>query len=120
MCTRCCAFYSAIRHNSEISSKNFDLRQEKGYFTGDHVQEVLNGAMPDIGLSIDRRNVFGYSVYGDDLTLNNTNGYFARNEDGTAYLPGQYNMATQGLGLHSYGECNTITQAVDLLTAGPI
>lgn len=149
----------------------FDLRQDKGYFTGDHVQEVLNGAMPgipvsilnfhdqpqhgvdrnymshtelrnslmshqtyrnyvnlmeaeiaalqDIGLSIDRRNFFGYSVYGDDATLNNTNGYFARNADGTAYLPGQYNMATQGLGLHIYGERNLIRQAADLLTAGP-
>lgn len=149
----------------------FDLREDKGYFTGDHVQEVLNGAMPgipvsilnfhdapqygvdpdymshtelrnslmshqtyrnyvnlmeaeiaalqDIGLSIDRRNFFGYSVYGDGVTLNNTNGYFARNETGTAYLPGQYNVATQGLGLHIYGERNLITQAADLLTAGP-
>lgn len=149
----------------------FDLRADKGYFTGDHVQEALNGAMPgipvsilklhdapqygvdpdymshtelrnslmshqtyrnyvslmeaemaalqDVGLTIDRRNFFGYSVYGNDVTLNNTNGYFARNENGTAYLPGQYNMATQGLGLHIYGERNTITQTADLLTAGP-
>lgn len=149
----------------------FDLRQDNGYFTGDHVQEVLNGgmrgipvsilnfhddprygvdrnymshtelrnslmshqtyrnyvnlmeaeiaALQDIGLTIDRRNFFGYSVYGDDVTLNSTNGYFARNEDGTAYLPDQYNMATQGLGLHIYGARNTITQSADLLTAGP-
>lgn len=149
----------------------FDLRQDNGYFTGSHVQEVLNGAMPgipvsilnyhdkpqygvdrnymshtelrnslmshqtyrnyvnlmeaeiaalqDIGLNIDRRNFFGYSVYGNDITLTNTQGYFARNQAGTAYLPGQYNRATQGLGLHIYGERNTITQAADLLSAGP-
>ncbi|HUG56876.1 MAG TPA: autotransporter domain-containing protein, partial [Candidimonas sp.] len=149
----------------------FDLRKDKGYFTSKHVQEVLNGGMPgipvsilrfhdypafgvdmdymghselrnsvmshqsyrnytnfmeaeiaalqDLGLTIDRRNFFGYSVYGNDVTLTNTNGFFARNAGGTAYLPGQYNQATQGLGLHIYGERNTLTQAADLLSAGP-
>ncbi|WP_454003497.1 autotransporter outer membrane beta-barrel domain-containing protein [Alcaligenes sp. Marseille-Q7550] len=157
--------------NNPYDPNAFDLRKDQGYFTGQHVQEVLDGAMPgvpvsilinhnapqagvdtnylsnielrngltshqdyrnyttfmeaeiavlqDLGLDIDRRNFFGYSVYGNDVTLTNNNGFFARNAEGTAYLPGQYNQATQGLGLHIYGERNTITQAADLLSAGP-
>ncbi|MCX5465729.1 autotransporter outer membrane beta-barrel domain-containing protein [Alcaligenes parafaecalis] len=157
--------------STSYDPRAFDLRQDKGYFTGNNVQAVLNGAMPglpvsilrfheaprygvdtdymahielrnslmshqtyrnyvnlmeaeiaalqDIGLNIDRRNFFGYSVYNNGITLNNTNGYFARNKDKTGYLPGQYNTATQGLGLHIYGERNTIIQSADLLSAGP-
>ncbi|WP_394062995.1 autotransporter domain-containing protein [Alcaligenes sp. WGS1538] len=157
--------------NNPYDPDAFDLRKDQGYFTGSHVLDALDGAMPgipvsildnhddpqagvdtdymshselrnslmshqpyrnytgfmeaeiaalqDMGLHIDRKNFFGYSVYGNDVTLTNTRGFFARNANGTAYLPGQYNQATQGLGLHIYGERNTITQAADLLSAGP-
>lgn len=157
--------------NNAYDPDAFDLRKDQGYFTGQHVQEVMDGAMPgipvrilgyvgqqpfgvdtdymghselrnslmshqsyrnytnmmeaelaslqDMGLQIDRRNFYGYSVYGDGLTLTSKNGFFARNSEGTAYLPGQYNQATQGVGLHIYGERNTLTQAADLLSAGP-
>lgn len=157
--------------NVPYDSQAFDLRQDKGYFTGVHVNEVLNGAMPgipvspmkldpqtlrpiidgdymshselrnslnshqnfrnytnlmeaeiaalqDMGLQIDRRNFFGYSVYGNDLKVTNTHGFFARNAEGTDYLPGTYNQSYQGLGLHIYGERNTVTQKADLLSAG--
>ena len=156
---------------TSYSPEAFDLRQNKGYFTGEHVQEVLNGGLPgipvsiyinvpsdgnekiddnymshselrnslmshqnfrnyttlmeaeiasmqDMGLQIDRRNFFGYSVYGDGLSLINKNGFFDRNADGADYLPGTYNKSYQGLGLHIYGERNTITQQTDILSAG--
>lgn len=145
----------------------FDLRQDKGYFAGRHVDEVLKGVMPgvpvrilseagpfvdnnfmshleltnslmshqpyrnyttfmeaelavmqDLGYSIDRRNFYGHSVYGDGQTLFNRHGYFKRNPQGTAYLPGQYNTATLGMGLHIYGNGNTVYQQADLLTVG--
>lgn len=144
----------------------FDLRNDQGYFTGEHVAEVLDGGMKgipirmhyapgqvnpsilshaelrnsmlshqsyrnytalmeaelammqDLGYQIDRRNYYGYSVYGDNQVIQNNNGYFARNAAKTAYIPGEFNTATLGTGLHIYGSNNEIRQTADLLTAG--
>jgi subtilase-type serine protease len=152
--------------NNPDDPKGFNLYKDQGYFAGEHVNEVLAGAMPgvpikmnlsdgfpdsdilshlelknsmmshqdyrnyttfmeaefavlqDLGYRIDRRNFFGFSVYGDGQTLVNRNGYFARNPEGSAYLPGQYNTATLGLGLHLYGSHNQLSQQADLLTRG--
>lgn len=157
LCTGC---------KNDYSSNAFDVRKDQGYFTGDHVTEVLAGAMPgipvkildveggvdedymshielknslmshqnyrnyttfmeaelavlqDLGYQIDRRNAFGYSIYGNGQTLYNQNGYFKRNETGTAYLAGAYNETPLGVGLHVYGSDNLIFQQADLLTQG--
>lgn len=74
--------------------------------------------MQDLGYNIDRRNFFGFSVYNDGLTITNDNGYFARNEAGTAYLEGQANKQDWGVGLHVYGQKNTITQTGKIMADG--
>ncbi|OTA15041.1 hypothetical protein Xvie_01687 [Xenorhabdus vietnamensis] len=54
--------------------------------------EAELAAMQDMGYQIDWRNFFGFSVYGNGQTLINRHGYFLRNSQGNAYVPGKYNM----------------------------
>lgn len=108
---------------------------ERGSFEGSHLQttgmmshrsysnytsfmEAELAVMQDLGYKIDRKAYFGKSVYGNNLTLTNTNGYFARNSEGTAYLTDTYSAVPLGIGLHIYGSGNTVTQAGNILTRG--
>lgn len=94
------------------------MMSHRSYSNYTTFMEVELAAMQDIGYRLDRRAYYGKSIYADSQTITNTQGYSARNADGTAYLAGEYSTVPLGVGLHIYGSDNTVTQAADILTNG--
>lgn len=104
-----------IAELSHIELQN-SLLSHQYYRNWNTLMEAEIAVMQDLGLSIDRRAWYGYSIYGSGMTLINNNPYYAR-ENGQ-YLEGQPSTMPWGIGLHVYGSDNNITQQADLLADG--
>lgn len=113
-------YYDELPLAPELSHLEMDrgLMSHQQYRSYTTFMEAELAVLQDIGYTIDRRNFFGYSVYGNDSTIDNYNGYFLRDEKGEKYITGKYNTASYGVGLHVYGSRNNIVQKADLLTSG--
>lgn len=104
----------------ELSHLEMDrgIMSHQSYRNYTTFMEAELAVLQDMGYDIDRRNFYGLSVYEDSLTLDNYNGYFLRDEKGENYIVGKPNTTPYGVGLHVYGNNNTIVQKGDLLASG--
>lgn len=115
---------------SHLELKN-GLMSHQSYRNYTVLMEAELAVMQDLGVKIDRRNHYGYSVYNSGEAtydedgnvvsftrrqFTNTNPYYGR-ADGQ-WLWGTYNPTAYGIGLHIYGSYNDITQAADILNSG--
>lgn len=115
---------------SHLELKN-GLMSHQSYRNYTVLMEAELAVMQDLGLKMDRRNHFGYSIYNSgDVTYDddgnvvsftrrefvNTNPYFGRKNG--EWVWGSYNPTAYGVGLHVYGSYNDITQAADILSSG--
>jgi hypothetical protein len=109
-----CAPFPELGHPEMAGS----MMSHQNYRNWGTFMEVELAMLQDIGVPIDRKNFFGRSLYTDsgdhDLEL----GFYARNAEGTAYLPGQYNTAPFSVGLHVYGFQNTLHLSGESLSSG--
>ncbi len=94
------------------------MMSHRSYSNYTGFMEVELAVMQDLGYDIDRKLYYGRSIYGNDLTVDNTTGYGKRSILGTYYLPNTYSQIPLGVGLHVYGSRNTVTQSGNILTQG--
>ena len=82
------------------------------------LMEAEIALLQDIGYDIDRRRFYGYSIYNNNLTFNNSNPYWARKDDGSGWIVGEPSQQEWGIGLHIYGSNNKVTQIAPLMSDG--
>ena len=92
------------------------LQSHQRYRNWSIPMEVELAALEDLGYTIDRRKLYGNSIYNSGIEYVNNNPFYAR-ENGQ-YIVGKPSKQSLAMGLHVYGSNNTITQKSVLLADG--
>ena len=106
---------SIIADLSHFELQN-SLQSHQRYRNWSIPMEVELAALEDIGYTIDRRKLYGNSVYNSGIEFVNNNPFYDL-RDGQ-YIEGAPSTQSQAMGLHVYGSNNTITQNSQLLADG--
>ncbi|MDO4178519.1 MAG: autotransporter domain-containing protein [Phascolarctobacterium sp.] len=114
--------FGFVAENSHFELQN-SLQSHQLYRNWNVPMEAELAALEDMGYKLDRRLLFGSSVYNSGtadnyFTYTNTNPYYERNDAGTAYLTGTPSTQPVGIGFHVYGSYVDVTQSADLLADG--
>ena len=100
-----------------------NLMSHQNYRNWITFMEAELASIKDLGYDIDLKKHFGKSYYLNNLgtaesPVENNNGYWERNDAGTAYLEETPSTADYGIGLHLYGDNNYIKQNADIMSVG--
>ncbi len=110
---------SAMRPELSHLELAHSMMSHQDYRNYNFFMEVELAVLKDLGYQIDLKRFYGTSIYGDNLDpIDNTTPFYARSADGKSWLYGQPSEETFGIGLHVYGDGNTIVQKADILTRG--
>ena len=83
------------------------------------LMEAELAVLKDIGYpDVELRDFFGKSYYLNGITDNTFEGYGKWDPVELKYIPGEYSDVENGIGMHIYGNNNTITQLKDTLSEG--
>ncbi len=81
------------------------------------LMEAELAVLKDLGYNVDLRKYFGQSYYLDNVTADFTRGYGETWNESTSTYSGTSHTES-GIGLHIYGDNNTITQKSNILSDG--
>jgi hypothetical protein len=108
---------------SHIELRN-SIMSHQPYRNWTTFMEAELAILQDIGIPIDRRNFYGYSIYTSNGThdIGNDHSFYARIYDkslgGYRYDIGKFNKTPLTIGFHVYGSNNTISMSQEILTKG--
>jgi hypothetical protein len=100
--------------HSELTNS---LMSHQNWRNWNTLMEAELAIFQDIGIDIDRKNFFGYSLYKSNVNIAISSNFYERNDDRT-YDVGKYNETPLTIGIHIFGSTNTLTINSVVLSKG--